>query len=147
MKLTSSAFEDDQMIPADHTCDAENTNPPLEIHDVPEGTKSLALIVDDPDALGGTFTHWIMWNVPPGTKIIAENDWLDGSEQGMNDGGELGYMGPCPPGRVHHYHFKLYALDKRLDLIGEVDKEQLEKEIESSLIDKAELVGLYKLAS
>ena len=147
MKITSSAFDDGELIPATHTCDAENTNPPLEIHDIPEGTKSLALIVDDPDAPGGTFTHWIMWNVSPDTKVIAENDWLDGSEQGVNDGGELGYMGPCPPEGVHHYHFKLYALDKRLELIGEIDKNQLEKEIEESLLEKAEIVGLYKLNS
>lgn len=147
MKIISSAFEDDQMIPSAYTCDADNFNPPLEIKDVPENTKSLALIMDDPDAPGGTFTHWLMWNIPPETKIIDENDWLEGAEQGINDGGELGYLGPCPPEGVHHYHFKLYALNTVLNLTGEVKKEKLEKEIEKNLIEKAELIGLYKLTS
>lgn len=147
MKLVSSAFDDGQLMPADYTCDSENFNPPLEIKDVPEGTKSLAIIMDDPDAPGGVFTHWLMWNIPPSTKLIEENDWVEGAEQGMNDGGDLGYMGPCPPEGVHHYHFKLYALKDRLSLVGEVTKEQLEREIEKNLIEKTELTGLYKLAS
>lgn len=147
MRITSPAFEDNQMIPATYTCDSDNLNPPLNISDVPESTQSLALIMEDPDAPGGTFTHWIMWNIPPDTKTIEENDWLDGAEQGMNDGGELGYLGPCPPEGVHHYHFKLYALSKKLDLKGDVKKEELEREINNNLIGKAELVGLYKLTS
>lgn len=147
MLITSPAFEDGQMIPSIYTCDADNFNPPLEIKDVPEGTKSLVLIMDDPDAPRGTFTHWLMWNIPPDTKIIDENDWPEGAEQGINDGGDLGYLGPCPPEGAHHYHFKLYALNKVLELTGDVEKEKLEREIEESLIEKAEFVGLYKLTS
>lgn len=147
MKIKSPAFEENQMIPSTYTCDSDNINPPLEISDIPEGTQSLALIMDDPDAPGGTFTHWLMWNIPPSTKRIEENDWMDGAEQGMNDGGELGYMGPCPPSGIHHYHFKLYALTTRLDLKGEISKKELEREINNNLIEKAELVGTYKLQS
>lgn len=145
MKISSPAFEDGAMIPSDYTCDADNINPPFVISDIPEGTKSLALIMDDPDAPRGTFTHWLMWNMPSDTKAIDENDWLEGAEQGLNDGGELGYMGPCPPEGAHHYHFKLYALDSMLNLPGDVSKEKLEKAIEEKVIEKAELVGMYKM--
>lgn len=147
MKITSPAFEDNTMIPSIYTCDAENISPPLEIKDVPKGTKSLVLIMDDPDAPRGTFTHWLMWNISPDTPLIDENDWPVGAEQGLNDGGDLGYMGPCPPEGVHHYHFKLYALKDLLDLIGDVKKEQLERAIEKIIIEKSELIGLYKLTS
>lgn len=147
MKITSPAFEDSDMIPATYTCDSDNVNPPLEINDIPEGTKSLALIMSDPDAPGEEFTHWLMWNIPPSTKRVEENDWVDGAEQGMNDAGELGYMGPCPPEGIHHYHFKLYALNRTLELKGEIGKEDLEREINDCLIEEAELVGLYKLQS
>jgi Raf kinase inhibitor-like YbhB/YbcL family protein len=147
MKIRSLAFEDGEMIPPIYTCDSDNINPPIEIEDVPEGTKSLALIMDDPDAPGGVFTHWLMWNIAPNTKNIEENDWLDGAEQGINDGGDLGYMGPCPPEGVHHYRFKLYALGSILNLSGETSREKLEKEIYNNLIEEAELVGLYKLVS
>jgi Raf kinase inhibitor-like YbhB/YbcL family protein len=147
MKITSPAFEDSQMIPSLYTCDEDNINPPLEISDVPEDAKSLALIMDDPDAPKENFTHWLMWNIPPDTKRIEENDWMDGAEQGMNDGGEIGYMGPCPPSGVHHYHFKLYALNSMLDLRGEIKKEDLEREINDALIEKAQLIGLYKMQS
>jgi len=147
MKITSPAFEDGDMIPATYTCDSDNVNPPLVISDVPEGTQSLALIMDDPDAPGEAFTHWIMWNIPPSTKRIEENEWLDGAEQGMNDGGDLGYSGPCPPEGIHRYYFKLYALSAVLDLKGEINKELLEREINDNLIEEAELIGLYKLQS
>lgn len=147
MKITSPAFLDGELIPPTYTCDGDNVNPPLEISDVPEGTKSLALIMDDPDAPKETFTHWLMWNIPPNTRNIPENDWLDGAEQGLNDAGELGYMGACPPAGVHHYRFKLYALNSVLNLTGEIRKEDLEREINNSLIEKTELVGLYKLQS
>ena len=147
MKIKSSSFDEGKMIPSIYTCEGDNINPPLEFSDVPPNAKSLALIMDDPDAPGGTFTHWLMWNIPPETGKIEENDWLEGAEQGLNDGGELGYMGPCPPTGVHHYHFKLYALNKKLDLSGDVEKASLEREIESGLIEKAELIGVYSLSS
>lgn len=147
MRISSPAFEDGEMIPSVYTCDADNMNPPLEISDIPEGTKSLALIMEDPDSPGEAFIHWLMWNIPPETHNIEENDWLDGAEQGINDGGELGYMGPCPVEGAHHYHFKLYALDKKLDLAGDITKFELEAEIEKSLIEETQLVGIYKLLS
>ena len=165
MKITSPAFLDSEMIPSIYTCDADNFNPPLEISEVPEGTKSLVLIMDDPDAPRETFTHWLMWNIPPNTKIIEENDWLDGAEQGMNDAGELGYLGPCPPEGVHHYHFKLYALNTVLFFDAsqpvnksstelhtfsnvtspakQVDKKMIEDSMQGHILEKAELVGLY----
>jgi Raf kinase inhibitor-like YbhB/YbcL family protein len=147
MRVSSPAFEDNEMIPATYTCDSDNMSPPLKISDVPQTAKSLALIMEDPDAPRGTFTHWLMWNIPPATQIIDENDWPEGAEQGLNDAGELGYLGPCPPEGAHHYNFKVYALSKMLDLSGEVTRAELEKEIEENLIDQAELVGLYKLTS
>jgi len=147
MNITSMAFEEGQMIPSVYTCDSDNFNPPFSISNVPAQTKSLALIMDDPDAPRGTFTHWLMWNIPPDTKIIDENDWPEGAEQGINDGGQLGYMGPCPPEGVHHYHFKLYALSSVLNLPGDTTREKLENEIEKNLLEEAEIVGLYKLVS
>src|SRR3990172_6846882 len=102
MKIKSSAFEENQLIPEIYTCEGDNINPPLEISGVPANAKSLALIMDDPDAPRGTFTHWLMWNIPPDTTKIQENDWVEGVEQGLNDGGELGYLGPCPPSGTHH---------------------------------------------
>ncbi len=147
MKITSPAFDEGQMIPSLYTCDGENMSPPLQISDVPEGTKSLAIIMDDPDAPHGTFTHWVMWNIPPETTLIEENDWPDGAEQGLNDANELGYLGACPPAGIHHYHFKVFALNKKLNLEGEIQREDLVREIEGSLIEDAELTGLYQLES
>ncbi len=143
MKLASSSFENNQNIPKTYSCDGDNINPPLEISDVPENAKSLAIIMDDPDAPSGTFTHWLMWNIAPDTKKILEGDWPENAEQGINDGGELGYMGPCPPSGIHHYHFKLYALSEKLDIPPNSTKEELEKEIEDAFIAKSELVGTY----
>ncbi|MBI2032352.1 MAG: YbhB/YbcL family Raf kinase inhibitor-like protein [Candidatus Levybacteria bacterium] len=143
MKISSPAFENNQPIPQKYSGDGENVNPPLIITDVPENAKSLALIVDDPDAPMGTFTHWLMWNIDPSIREIGEEDWPDGAEQGLNDRGELGYTGPRPPSGIHRYFFKLFALTKKLDLPGDVSKEKLEKEIKSSLIEKAELMGVY----
>jgi len=143
VKLESSSFENNQNIPMTYSCDGDNINPPLEISGVPKNAKSLALIMDDPDAPGGTFTHWFMWNITTDTKEILEGDWPEGAEQGLNDRGELGYTGPCPPSGVHHYHFKLYALSKKLDILPSSTKEELEKEIENAFIAKSELVGIY----
>lgn len=143
MKLTSPAFEENQQIPPIYTCDGDGVNPPLEISGVPGNTQSLALIMDDPDAPGGTFTHWLMWNIAPNIKRIEENDWPEGAEQGENGAGELGYLGACPPTGVHHYHFKLYALNKKLDVTSNIVRDELEMEIEHGLIAKSELVGIY----
>lgn len=143
MKIRSSAFDDNQKIPSIYTCDGDNINPPLQISEVPDNAESLALIMDDPDAPNGTFLHWMMWNIPPDLVEIAENDWPEGAEQGENGAGELGYLGACPPSGIHHYHFKLFALNRKLDATSNITKSELEKEIDGSLIEKAELVGIY----
>lgn len=143
MKIRSSAFDDNQKIPSIYTCDGNNINPPLQISEVPDNAESLALIMDDPDAPNGTFLHWMMWNIPPDLVEIAENDWPEGADQGENGAGELGYLGACPPSGIHHYHFKLFALNIKLDATSNITKSELEKEIDGSLIEKAELVGIY----
>lgn len=147
MKLSSSVFENNQLIPAKYTCDGEDINPPLQISEVPEGTKSLALIIDDPDAPMGTWDHWIVWNINPSVSFIKENSVPEGGVQGMNDFGKQPYGGPCPPSGTHRYFFKLYALDKELELDSSSKKEVLERAMEGHILDKAELVGLYKKGS
>lgn len=143
MKLTSPVFADNQTIPAKYTCDGENINPPLEISDVPENAKSLVLIMDDPDAPAGIWMHWIMWNLDPATKIIAENSVPAGAVEGLTSFGQPGYGGPCPPSGVHRYFFKMYALDTMLDLPSATDKAGLEKAMQGHILVKAQLIGLY----
>jgi hypothetical protein len=142
MKLTSSAFEQGKAIPKKYTCDGEDINPPLKIENVPEEAKSLALIVDDPDAPRGVFAHWIVWNIDPKISQIEENS-KPGTE-GVNDFGKNSYGGPCPPSGTHHYHFRIYALDTLLDLSSTSKKSDLEKAIEGHVLDWAELIGTYQ---
>jgi len=144
MQLISSAFLSDQSIPQKYTCDGDNINPPLEIAEVPEEAKSLALIVDDPDAPMRTFVHWIIWNIPPAISLIGEDSVPEGAVQGRNDFGKNSYGGPCPPSGIHHYHFKIYALDIQLDLKAFSKKDDLEKAMEGHILDRAELIGLYQ---
>ncbi|MGH2644536.1 MAG: YbhB/YbcL family Raf kinase inhibitor-like protein, partial [Chitinophagaceae bacterium] len=127
MQLTSGAFKNEEEIPAKYTCSGEDINPPLIISGIPAKAKSLAFILDDPDAPNGTFTHWIMWNIYPQTKNIAENSVPRNAIQGENSAGQNKYFGPCPPSGIHHYHFKIYALDTMLSLPGNAHVEQLEK--------------------
>jgi len=143
MKLTSPAFEHNQSIPAKYTCDGEDINPPLHISEIPAGAKSLVLIVDDPDAPRGTWDHWIVFNIDPTTTLIAENSVPEGAVEGKNDFGGISYGGPCPPSGTHHYHFKLYALDKALELDSSVEKEDIENAMESFILDQTEFIGLY----
>lgn len=143
MKITSSAFEHTTSIPKKFTCDGENINPPLEFSDVPEGTKALILIVDDPDAPGGTWVHWTVWNISPDAAGIVENSIPSGGIEGVTSFGSSGYGGPCPPSGEHRYFFKLFALDTELDLSTESDKETLEEAMVGYVIDKSELIGLY----
>lgn len=147
MKIKSPAFLENQLIPPIYACDGDNINPPLEIYDTPPNAQSLALIMDDPDAPGGTFTHWLIWNIPPQTKGLLENEISEGVEEGTNDGGQIGYMGPCPPEGTHRYFFKLYALDKRLSITPNIKRLEFEKEIGSSVIAKCEYVGIYTKSS
>lgn len=143
MKIASSAFQNNQLMPAKYTCDGDNINPPLTFSDVPQGTKSLVLIVDDPDAPMGTWVHWTVWNIDPTTNEIKENSIPTGTVEGMTSFGKPGYGGPCPPAGTHHYFFKLYALNTTFSLESSSDKSQLEKAMSSHILASAELVGLY----
>jgi Raf kinase inhibitor-like YbhB/YbcL family protein len=144
MKLDSNAFENNSSIPSKYTCDADNVNPPLSISRVPENAKSLVLIVDDPDAPGGTFTHWIIWNMDPTAKEIAEASVPQVAVQGINDFGKVEYGGPCPPTGTHHYYFKLFALDTMLDLESSTKRKDLLDAMQGHILEEAQLVGLYK---
>lgn len=147
-KLTSPAFEDEGLIPEKYTCDAEDISPPLIWESVPEGTKSLAIICDDPDAPMGTWVHWVLFNLPPDTKELLENvsktETLENSaKQGVNDFGNIGYGGPCPPGGIHRYFFKLYALDTILNLDAGINKAELLSAMDGHIIFETQLMGKY----
>jgi hypothetical protein len=143
MKITSNTFLNNEKIPSKYTCDGENINPQLSIHGVPEDAKSIVLIVDDPDAPSGDWVHWLIWNIPPETGEILENSEPKNAVVGKNDFGNNNYGGPCPPFGTHHYHFKVYALDKILELPSSSRKSELLKEIQGHVIDKTELIGVY----
>ena len=144
LKITSPAFVTNGYIPARYTCDGTDINPPLEIAQVPADAKSLALIVDDPDAPIGMWVHWVVWNIDPATREIAEDNVPRNAAQGKNDWKRNGYGGPCPPSGVHRYFFKLYALDTKLNLGAGTTKTDLEKAMQGHILAKAELIGLYK---
>ena len=144
MKLTSPAFTHNQNVPREFTCDGSDINPPLQISDVPAGAKSLALIVDDPDAPRGDFVHWTLWNIAPDTKEIPENSVPANAIQGATDFGRHGYGGPCPPSGTHRYQFKLYALDAMLDLPATAKKQDIERAMQGHIIEQTILVGLYQ---
>jgi hypothetical protein len=143
MEIKSSAFEHGQLIPAKYTCDGENINPPLQIFDAPQDAKSLALIVDDPDAPSGVWVHWLAWNIDPKTKEIAENSVPASSVEGTTSFRRAGYGGPCPPSGVHRYFFKIYALDISLDLTASESKTDLEKAMANHILAQGELIGAY----
>ena len=142
MKITSSAFQEGGNIPSKFSCDGANTSPPLQISDVPSEAKSLVLIVDDPDAPSGLFTHWAAWNISPQTSSIAEGSTPKGV-QGTNDFGKSGYGGPCPPSGTHRYYFKIFALDRELDLPFGVKRGQLDAALKGHVIAQGELMGRY----
>jgi Raf kinase inhibitor-like YbhB/YbcL family protein len=144
MKLASSVFENNKMISAKYTCDGDNVSPPLEATDVPEDAKSLALVVDDPDAPGGDWVHWLVWNIDPKVGQITEGEVPENSVQGLTDFGKAGYGGPCPPTGTHRYKFKLYALDTNLDLGSDARKKDLEDAMKNHILEQSTLVGLYK---
>jgi Raf kinase inhibitor-like YbhB/YbcL family protein len=143
MKITSSAFNDNEKIGIQYTCDAEDINPPLTFSEIPENTKSLALILTDPDAPVGTFTHWTIWNISPDTTSMEPRKIPEGSVQGKNGFGQNKYNGPCPPTGEHRYLFTLYALDTKLDIDNDVFREVLEKAMTGHIIEKATLTGKY----
>ncbi len=144
MKITSSAFDNNQMMPSKYTCDGENISPPLEITQIPEKAKSLVLIVDDPDAPSGDWVHWLVWNIEPSTGEIGEKQIPSGATAGTNDFGKQAYGGPCPPSGTHRYQFKLYALDTNLDISASSKKIDLENSMQGHILDSDVLVGLYK---
>ena len=142
MKITSSAFQDGANIPSKFTCDGADTSPPLQIADIPSEAKSLALIVDDPDAPSGLFTHWTVWNIPPQTSVVREGSAPKGV-QGTNGFGKSGYGGPCPPSGTHRYYFKLFALDRELDLPFGAKRGQLDAAMKGHVVAQGELMGRY----
>ena len=141
MKLTSPEFEHNQFIPRKFSCEGDDVNPALIIEDVPKEAKSLALIMDDPDASMGTWVHWVVFDIPVKNRI--EENSIPG-KQGINNAGQKNYHGPCPPSGVHRYFFKLYALDTLLNLKEGISKGGLEKAMQGHILAEAELIGLYK---
>jgi Raf kinase inhibitor-like YbhB/YbcL family protein len=142
LSVKSTVFENNALIPRKYSCDGQEVNPPLTIEKIPLGTKTLALIIDDPDAPRGTFDHWVVWNIPPQGRI--EENSIPGVE-GINSAGQTSYIGMCPPSGTHRYFFKVYALDVVLDLKAEqTKKSDLEKVMQGRILGKGELVGLYR---
>jgi Raf kinase inhibitor-like YbhB/YbcL family protein len=150
MQIKTEAFEPNGKIPRVYARDGADKSPPIEWAELPPETKALALIVDDPDAPRGTFTHWLMWDIPITRHFLPEDiahdgDFTDGARQGDNDFDERGYSGPMPPrGETHHYHFKLFALDQPLKLEEGAHKDQLLRAMKGHVLDEAEVVGLYR---
>lgn len=140
MKVTSTAFSHEGSIPSVHTCDGNDISPELSFEDVPEDAKSLALIVDDPDAPGGTWVHWVVYDIRPTDRVAQDS--VPGT-QGANDFGKQSYGGPCPPSGTHRYFFKLYALDTELGAGAGMTKEELEQAMAGHTLAQAELIGTY----
>lgn len=146
LELSSPAFDNGERIPEEYGYAAENVSPPLEIHGVPEGVGSLALVVDDPDAkepAGKVWDHWVVWNIPPDTESISEGELPGPATEGENDFGEIGWGGPNPPDREHTYRFLLYALDTTLDLARDASKAELYDAASGHMVEKTELRGTY----
>lgn len=146
--LTSTAFKEGETIPKKYTCDGPDISPPLKWESVPVDTKSLALIVEDPDAPMGTWIHWVVYDIPPNVSEFAENvpsekTLANGTAQGKNDFRKIGYGGPCPPSGTHRYFFKLYALDTKLNLPPGSTKLDLVKAMQRHVIAEGELMGKY----
>ncbi len=143
MQLISTAFENGGLMPRQYTCDGGDVNPRLEINNVPADAKSLVLIFDDQDAVGGVWNHWMVWNISPETKTIGVRSIPRKANVGMNDFGEFGYSGPCPPSGEHRYIFQLYALSTEIDLPSSAGRVQLEEALNDSVIEKTGLMARY----
>jgi Raf kinase inhibitor-like YbhB/YbcL family protein len=141
LKIESDAFSYNKPIPSKYTCEGESVNPELTINELPENTRSLAIIVEDPDAPKGTFDHWVVWNIRPAQQI-PEN--MGEGTQGKNGKEQLGYTGPCPPSGRHRYFFKIYALDDFLNLPGGADKKSLLGAMHNHIIAAGEIMGTYE---
>jgi Raf kinase inhibitor-like YbhB/YbcL family protein len=149
MEITSSAFDEGAMIPKKYTCDDMDISPPLKWSNVPDGTKTFAIICDDPDAPMGTWVHWVLFNLPANIHELSEDvpalEILpNGAKQGRNDFGKIGYGGPCPPGGTHRYYFKVYALSAEIKVKAGISKSELLKVMESNILSKGQLTGRYK---
>jgi Raf kinase inhibitor-like YbhB/YbcL family protein len=144
LELTSTAFDDGSEIPRKYTCDGDDASPPLAWSSVPEATRSLALIVHDPDAPSGDFTHWVAWNIDPEPGALGED--VPPTAQGSNDFGETRYQGPCPPSGTgpHRYVHELFALDTELDLEEGSSRDQVENAIDGHVLAGTELIGIYE---
>jgi Raf kinase inhibitor-like YbhB/YbcL family protein len=139
--VKSPKFDNNKRIPTKYTCDGDDVNPPLTIEGVPEETKSLVLMIDDPDAAIGMWNHWLVWNIPPTRKI--KEDTVPGT-QGVNTAGKHVYCGPCPPLGTHRYFFRVYALDAKLNSNPNSRKEDVEKAMQGHILAEGELLGLYR---
>ena len=150
MELKSTAFKDGERIPVKYTCEGQNISPSLTWSDVPEDTRSFALMADDPDAPAGIFTHWVIFNIPLNSRELPEavptKPQLAGDAlQGRSDFGSIGYGGPCPPpGKPHRYFFKIYALDTLLDLTAGSSRKQLDEVMKDHILTEGYLMGRYK---
>jgi hypothetical protein len=145
MRLSSPVFKEGEEIPTKYTCEGLDISPPLHIEDVPEGTLSLVLFLEDPDAPSvKPFVHWVVFNIPPDTKEFKEGEAPHEAVEGMNTTNAIGYMGPCPPSGTHRYQFKLYAVNKMLNMFDETDRKMVLREIEGSILAQASLTGVYQ---
>ncbi|UCB44227.1 MAG: YbhB/YbcL family Raf kinase inhibitor-like protein [Dehalococcoidales bacterium] len=150
MTLLSTAFSEGENIPIRYSCDGEDISPQLTWDNVPAGTQSFVLIMDDPDAPGGVFTHWVLFNLPADARqlpeaVPTEQELDNGARHGINDFGEISYGGPCPPfGQSHRYQFTLYSLDTTLDLPAGASKQQVINAMQGHILDSVTLTGLYQ---
>lgn len=150
IEVTTPRFENGEMIPQKFTCDGDNISPLIRWDNIPEGTVSIALLMDDPDAPAGVFTHWIVYNLPPDSReleeiIPKEKNLKNGAIQGQNDFGKIGYGGPCPPeGETHRYYFRVYALKRKLKQEEGASRDDLLNAMEGSILDEGEYMGRYK---
>ena len=149
MEILSSAFDEGAIIPEKYTCDDIDISPPLKWSSIPEGTKTFAIICDDPDAPMGTWVHWVIYNLSADINELSENIppseiLTNGAKQGKNDFGKIGYGGPCPPGGTHRYYFKVYALSKELMVESGITKSELLKAMERHILSEGKLMGRYK---
>ncbi|MDI6876867.1 MAG: YbhB/YbcL family Raf kinase inhibitor-like protein [Methanomicrobiales archaeon] len=149
IRVSSDAFVPGGRIPREHTCEGQDLSPPIAWSNVPDGARSLLLIVEDEDAPRGIFTHWLIFNMPPDTRRLEENvprrqRLSDGSVQGRNDFGTVGYRGPCPPpGKPHRFYFRVYALDTLLDLAGNEGRARFMRAMEGHVLARGEVMGIY----
>lgn len=144
MQISSPVFNNNNPIPVKYTCDGENVSPPLEFSSIPERAQSLVLVIEDPDAPAKTWIHWLLYNIPAHTTRIEEGIVPEQALEGLNDFQQEAYGGPCPPSGVHHYHFKLYALDTKLDLESGAPLSNVTNEMEGHVLSQSEIVGTYQ---